>query len=86
MLSQYLTRKTLVERARQRGVPLSIHGLNKDCASGVGPRISARFGRKVELYTEADADAYLATKINPVGTEAVSISLPGEVAPLDGAV
>jgi hypothetical protein len=65
----FLTRRAIVERAQRLGIPLKFHTINKDCALGRGPKIAAHYGRKNQLYDEASADAYIASKICPVTTE-----------------
>jgi hypothetical protein len=65
-----LTRRAIVERAKQQGIPLTFHTINKDCAGGRGPKITARYGQKTELYDEPSADAYIASKICRDTTEA----------------
>jgi hypothetical protein len=70
-VQQYLTRKGIVERAQQRGIPLTYWQLVKDSGAGRGPRLAAVFGgHKCHLHTPEAADEYIDSKITLVAAEA----------------
>jgi hypothetical protein len=65
----YVTRRGLLARARDRGIPLAPSRLNKDAAAGCGHKVAAIYGRNKELYTLAEADRYINSTIRPVTHE-----------------
>ena len=58
-----LTRKAVVDRAQQRGVPLKLNSVHKDAAAGRGPVPVARYGKRTELFDEESADRYITSKL-----------------------
>jgi hypothetical protein len=64
-----LTRRAIVDRAQQRGVPLKLNTVHKDAAAGRGPVPIAHYGRRTELFDEASADLYINSKLVWVNSE-----------------
>lgn len=63
MFKAYLTRAEAAEYITLQGAPISKNTLQKFATVGGGP-VYRRFGNK-SLYTVADLDAWLETKLSP---------------------